>query len=155
MSKPIVSWTPERKKEYQKEYSKKRKAACKARGICPNCEANPAAEGRTCCEQCLEDKRLTLQFGTAKPYRHLYSELFERQQGLCGICKGQMWRPVLDHSHETMLVRGLLCSNCNIGLGQFKDSAEILSSALHYIEHNAGIGVAMKRRTKNRSRLEN
>jgi|SRR3989338_7327555 len=140
-----MTWTPERRKEYQKEYLKKRKAACKARGICPNCEKNPAANGKTCCQDCLNDKKLTLQFGTAGPYRQLYAELFERQGGLCGICRNPMQRPVLDHCHKTLAVRGLLCSNCNNGLGQFKDSLELLSSALKYIENNAGIGIFMKR----------
>ncbi len=139
-------WTPEEKKAYFRAYLKKRKASIKARGICPNCEKRPAKEGRTCCVECLEDKKLTAKFGTAGPYRQLYAELFERQQGLCGICKEHMKRPLLDHCHSTMQVRGLLCSNCNVGLGQFKDNATLLKRALEYIENNAGIGIELKRR---------
>ena len=146
MSKPIVSWTPERKKEYQRTYSKNRKINCKNKGICPNCEKNPAAKGRVCCQQCLEDKKLTAKFGTAGPYRHLYVDLFEKQNGLCGICRNPMSRPLLDHNHETLEVRGLLCSKCNVGLGQFNDDLALVSAALEYLKNNAGIGVLLKKR---------
>ena len=146
MSKPIESWTPERRKEYQRTYSKNRKALFKEKGICPNCEKNPSAQGRVCCSQCLEDKKLRLKFGTAAQYRQLYADLFERQRGLCGICKKLMRRPLLDHCHDTMIVRGLLCSKCNVGLGQFEDNPDLLSAAQHYLKNNAGIGVMMKKR---------
>ncbi len=141
-----MSLTPEQKKEYQRVYSRNRKTEYKKRGICPNCEKNPSAEGRVCCRQCLEDKKLSIKFGTAGPYRQLYADLFEKQGGLCGICRKSMGRPVLDHCHETMVVRGLLCSNCNIGLGQFRDSETILVLAIKYIKNNAGIGIEIKKR---------
>jgi len=146
MSEPMVSWTPERRKEYQRAYVRNRKLGFKNKGICPNCERNPSAQGKVCCQQCLEDKKLTAKFGTAGPYRQLYAELFERQQGLCGICKKPMARPLLDHNHETMEVRGLLCSKCNVGLGQFQDSEELILAALEYIKNNAGIGISLKKR---------
>jgi hypothetical protein len=137
-------WDEERKKEYQRAYIRNRKAEFKRKGICPNCQKNPSAPGRVCCSQCLEDKKLTVKFGSAGPYRQLYAELFERQHGLCGICQELMNRPLLDHNHETMEVRGLLCSRCNVGLGQFKDSPKILAAALNYVENNAGIGIKLK-----------
>ena len=146
MQKPMTSWTPERRKEYRREYIRKRKNGFKDKGICPNCEKNPAVQGKTCCQPCLDDKKLTGKFGTARPYRQLYVELFERQQGLCGICRRPMERPLLDHNHESMQIRGLLCSRCNVGLGQFEDSPELLSAALYYLNNNAGIGIALKKR---------
>ena len=135
-------------RNYQKAYLRDRKNALKAKGICPNCEKNPAAKGRVCCSQCLEDKKLTALFGTAGPYRYLYAELFEKQRGLCGICNQPMKRPLLDHCHKTMNVRGLLCSNCNIGLGQFKDDPVLLEKAMLYARDNAGIGIKLKKRSK-------
>ncbi len=146
MDGPISSWTPERKKEYFRAYRKKRKDSFRDRGICPNCEKKPSEIGKVCCSQCLSDKKLTMLFGTAGPYRLLYSELFERQGGKCGICHTHMKRPVLDHNHATMEVRGLLCQSCNIGLGQFQDNPQILKMALDYLENNAGIGIIMKKR---------
>ena len=148
MDGPISSWDSERQKEYHRAYAKKRKETFKERGICPNCEKEPAAQGRVCCPQCLEDKKLSARFGTAKPYRLLYADLFEKQQGLCGICKQAMRRPMLDHCHKTMAVRGLLCSNCNIGLGQFKDNPDLLRAAIYYLENNVGVGIEVKRRAR-------
>jgi hypothetical protein len=148
MSDKEPSWRAEQRKQYHKdylrEYRKKRKVQLKEKGICPNCEKRPAAENRTCCQQCLDDKKLTIKFGTAGPYRQLYADLFEKQQGLCGICLDPMKRPVLDHCHRTMAVRGLLCSKCNIGIGQFNDSPEILQKAIRYVSENTGIGIYIK-----------
>ena len=137
-------WPPEKKKRFS-EYQKKRKGAFKAKGICPNCEKNKAAPGRTCCVQCLEDKKLVGKFGTAAPYRQLYADLFEKQRGLCGICSTPMRRPILDHCHQSMIVRGLLCSNCNVGLGQFKDDVKLLSLAIRYLNENGGVDVIQKK----------
>jgi hypothetical protein len=147
MEGPIASWDPERQKAYFREYRRKRKNSFKERGVCPNCEKAPSAAGKVCCTQCLEDKKLSVKFGTAGPYRQLYADLFEKQHGLCGICHDPMHRPVLDHCHETMKVRGLLCSRCNVGLGQFRDSLALLTAAQHYLENNAGIGILMKKRS--------
>lgn len=56
---------------------------------------------------------------------------------LCDICgttpRGQR-RHHIDHDHSTGKVRGLLCEECNKGLGQFKDSLTLLRKALNYLE---------------------
>lgn len=42
----------------------------------------------------------------------------------------------VDHCHTTGRVRGLLCSQCNVGLGSFRDNLEYLESARLYIKHH-------------------
>jgi hypothetical protein len=40
----------------------------------------------------------------------------------------------VDHSHRTGKVRGLLCIECNTGLGRFEDKLQILINAIHYLK---------------------
>lgn len=67
-----------------------------------------------------------------------YLTLFESQSGCCAICKSKVsnsrtTRLFVDHCHDTMKVRGLLCSACNHGLGLFKDSPSVLKRAIDYL----------------------
>lgn len=51
----------------------------------------------------------------------------------CVIC-GLETNVVVDHDHSTGQVRGGLCSNCNLGLGHFKDNPKVLRLAALYLE---------------------
>lgn len=55
------------------------------------------------------------------------------QCGLCAICCDSPARDV-DHDHVTGAVRGVLCSGCNSGMGQFKDDPVALRRAADYLE---------------------
>ena len=57
------------------------------------------------------------------------------QEKRCVICKRNVILRV-DHCHTTGKVRGLLCHNCNTGLGQFKDNIDNLKMAIKYLEKN-------------------
>ncbi len=69
-----------------------------------------------------------------------YDELHKEQGGVCAICKKpnnvKSVRLAVDHCHTTKLVRGLLCGNCNNGLGHFKDSIENMKRAIEYLNLN-------------------
>jgi hypothetical protein len=99
---------------------------------------------RHSCKQCISDaatrRRVHKKYGIA---HEQYESLLEKQQKLCAICKtpyagsyqdSKTKRFAVDHDHETGLVRGLLCSCCNTGLGQFKDSIERLKLAIEYLD---------------------
>lgn len=64
-----------------------------------------------------------------------YMALIEKQANRCAICGSKDEGKVLcvDHDHNTGKVRGLLCHNCNVGLGNFKDNSEVLASAIGYL----------------------
>jgi hypothetical protein len=64
-----------------------------------------------------------------------YGAMWTRQGGACAICERPFRRtPHVDHCHVTRLVRGLLCSNCNVGLGYFEDNPIFLRRAAAYVE---------------------
>ena len=63
-----------------------------------------------------------------------YDEMIIKQQGKCTICGEQPDKICIDHDHKTGKVRGILCSNCNSGLGFFKDNTYKLLAAIDYLK---------------------
>lgn len=78
------------------------------------------------------DNRLKREYGISLED---YEAMFAGQDGCCKICKTSGEDLVVDHCHETGIVRGLLCNNCNWGLGNFKDNVDFLESAEGYLLH--------------------
>ena len=67
-----------------------------------------------------------------------YKQLREVQKNKCSICFRPFGEdtPNIDHDHNTGKVRGLLCTACNMALGGFGDSIELLSRAIEYLNRN-------------------
>ena len=66
-----------------------------------------------------------------------YNELFLKQNGVCAICKKACStgkRLAVDHDHKTRRIRGLLCRQCNRGIGHFEDEPALLKIAAEYVE---------------------
>lgn len=69
-----------------------------------------------------------------------FDELLTAQNGLCAICDVTLvvggntkTSAHVDHDHTTNEVRGILCANCNVGLGKFHDDAMKLMKAAEYL----------------------
>ena len=102
------------------------------------------AEYRAANAETLRHKERERKFGIT---RNDYVKLFNGQNGVCAIChqpetatrKGVVRSLAVDHDHKTGKVRGLLCSDCNTGIGKLKDDPNILLSASEYLKINRSL----------------
>lgn len=106
------------------------------------------------CKKCHNDKmRNSYNSNKMKDYDlkrsygidlEFYENMFKEQNGCCKICNkhinelNQKHKKNLcvDHNHETMKIRGLLCDKCNRGLGLFCDNEDLLLKAINYLKLN-------------------
>jgi len=65
-----------------------------------------------------------------------YKKMYEFQNGRCAICEIEKSKLVVDHSHSTNKIRGLLCNGCNIILGSIHDDTGKLQNAINYLNKN-------------------
>src|SRR5438105_236663 len=73
-------------------------------------------------------------------YRRVYGinledveNLRDKQEGRCAICRRLDRVLGVDHDHVTGVVRGLLCRQCNTGIGLLGDDPETLQVASQYL----------------------
>ena len=65
-----------------------------------------------------------------------YERMHQEQFGCCAICFSAidlLKTTHVDHCHSSGRIRGLLCLQCNSGLGQFEDDTERLMRAIMYL----------------------
>jgi hypothetical protein len=69
-----------------------------------------------------------------------YDAMLAAQDGRCAICGStspngvRIKRFHVDHCHATGRVRGLLCENCNKGIGLFHDDTDLIHAAINYLD---------------------
>jgi hypothetical protein len=71
-----------------------------------------------CSTQCSDTARLIASYGLTL---QKYQAIREAQDGRCAVCRSHATRLRIDHRHADGIVRGLLCNECNLGLGLFRD----------------------------------
>lgn len=95
------------------------------------------------CKECKKeyDKHL-YQYKRYNITKEDYEKMMERQKEKCLIC-GRNFDKIyfpqnthIDHDHRTGKVRGLLCNNCNVILGNAFDNPLILVKAIRYLQEN-------------------
>ena len=71
----------------------------------------------------------------------MYEAMYRAQGGICACC-GRVPTTrhplVIDHAHDTGVVRGLLCRWCNIALGHLGDTEDGVARAVDYLRKAAG-----------------
>lgn len=68
-----------------------------------------------------------------------YNEILSAQHNVCAICgKPPIGKKLaVDHESETGRVRGLLCQECNIGIGKLQHKIIYLKCAIKYLENKS------------------
>lgn len=103
--------------------------------------------GRNRCKECYHnysierqknDRRFNKIKRRASKYKIKEEELktmIENSNYQCEICKKKLVLQELciDHNHDTKKVRGLLCRECNVGMGLFKDDIFLLQNTISYL----------------------
>lgn len=73
-----------------------------------------------------------------------FTAMLDEQGGRCAVCRvvevgigpaKSQWN--VDHCHRTGKVRGILCSPCNLGMGQLKDDPALLRAAADYLDSHS------------------
>ena len=73
-----------------------------------------------------------------------YYRMEVNQNHRCAICGSHVQETIddtkntgvrlsIDHDHKTGKLRGLLCRQCNLGIGNLKDDTKLLHKAIEYL----------------------
>ena len=62
-----------------------------------------------------------------------FETILKNQNNRCAICQVELEKPNLDHNHKTKQIRGVLCQQCNHGIGLFRENIETIQSAINYL----------------------
>lgn len=84
----------------------------------------------------LSDQKRVTKLNTEKSRRYLKLPTPTRAEPeVCEICgnRPDVFHLCVDHCHKTGKFRGWLCRSCNLGLGNLKDSTELLEKAAKYL----------------------
>lgn len=129
--------TKEKKQKWLKENSDSRKQIIKRYNSKPPSKEKAAKYYQENKEK-LQNNRLIRTYNISLEE---YSLLLKKQQNKCAICgidkcsSGKSF--AVDHDHKTNKIRGLLCKNCNVGLGMFEDNTNNIEKALLYLKEQA------------------
>ncbi|HEX2774994.1 MAG TPA: endonuclease VII domain-containing protein [Micromonosporaceae bacterium] len=127
---PGLKWGPDCNQiKPLEDFARTKRSASGVHSYCKPCHN---ARGKETVERLYGTSRhydLTRRYGVGEKE---FAELLAEQGEVCAIC-GAANPQHLDHDHRTGWVRGILCFNCNGGLGQFRDNAGYLTKAISYL----------------------
>ena len=108
------------------------------RYICKACDrkAKRARDKRT--PEARAEKHLQNKYGISLDDKR---QMIINQGCKCKICprslsKDDLSKSHVDHCHKTGYIRGILCNNCNRGIGHLQHDTQILVSAIQYLEQS-------------------
>ena len=110
------------------EFNKREASKDKLQNYCRDCQKDYMGGGEYMLQRdygiSLDDKR----------------RMIDEQNGVCFTCKQPFTSTTsthVDHCHNSLKIRGILCSNCNTTLGLVKESTTTLHNMINYLEQHA------------------
>ena len=117
------------------------------RPVCPSCKCLKKNPKAGYCGDCTKARNLVPARRRAIQERYFrttygidywdWALLFNSQDGKCAGCGARLRfdeTTCVDHAHETGRVRGLLCRDCNLCLGNVRDNPGTLKRLVAYLE---------------------
>lgn len=137
-----MTYSLEERKQYNRERYLKNKDAIKAKSREwheANKESVSARKRKNYSKEQQRNTKLQKLYGITLDD---YNKMFADQAGCCATCgthNSVTTKPLcVDHCHTTGLVRGLLCTQCNVALGLAKDNITTLQNMIKYLGGNNG-----------------
>ena len=127
------------KKEYGKQYYQEHKE--RSRELRRQWNINNPERYKASYTETPEKKEQRRRRLIKKKYGLSYKDwegLWYSQSGRCAICNKFIDDPkdiCIDHNHKTSKIRGLLCKECNLGIGCFFDNPELTKLATEYLKN--------------------
>ena len=115
--------------------------------LCNSKDCNsPVRKGKTKQKYCSRCCNFVFRYGITAPQ---VDNMLKDNLGKCKICSMNIFfgtsgnqsglkkhSAVVDHCHTTGKVRGVICWDCNKGLGNFRDDITRLKGAIKYLENS-------------------
>lgn len=78
--------------------------------------------------------RVNAKYGISEEDYYSLLKAQESKCKICGIDEDKLKQRLhIDHCHTSGKIRGLLCSNCNTGIGNLRDDVSLLEKAIQYL----------------------
>lgn len=93
------------------------------------------------CKEC-SSHRVAMGVGGRISNGRTRDGMLKAQEGKCAICSKEITfskgrgGAAVDHNHQTGIIRGILCTRCNNGLGYIEHEEEWLPKALAYLDQH-------------------
>lgn len=106
--------------------------------LCGPVKINPKEAGKWECENRRRFNYFRAEYGEVIAI--IIMSQLPNTPKVCAVCKADndTAKIVLDHNHDTHIVRDWLCQRCNMVLGQVKEDTSVLEGLIAYINLHEG-----------------
>lgn len=103
--------------------------------LCSRCKEKPMVYSNGYCKDCCSVVNRSRNYNLTEDQ---YNQMLVDQDYKCSICYIDLnnldrYKIHIDHCHDSLKVRGILCKSCNLLLGYGKDNIDIFKSAIRYL----------------------